>query len=50
MARIVVTGATGFVGGRVAARLRDRGDEVVALTRRHDDRLAALGSSNAWST
>jgi 2-alkyl-3-oxoalkanoate reductase len=43
MTRIVVTGATGFVGGRVAARLRDRGDEVVALTRRHDDRLAALG-------
>ncbi|HJS69528.1 MAG TPA: NAD-dependent epimerase/dehydratase family protein [Gaiellaceae bacterium] len=28
-----VTGATGFVGGRLAARLRERGDEVVALVR-----------------
>ena len=28
-----VTGATGFVGGRLAARLRGRGDEVVALVR-----------------
>lgn len=28
-----VTGATGFVGGRLAERLRERGDEVVALVR-----------------
>jgi nucleoside-diphosphate-sugar epimerase len=28
-----VTGATGFVGGRLAAPLRERGDEVVALVR-----------------
>ena len=28
-----VTGATGFIGGRVVRRLRDRGDEVVALVR-----------------
>ena len=28
-----VTGATGFVGGKLVARLRDRGDEVVALVR-----------------
>ncbi len=28
-----VTGATGFVGGRLVGRLRDRGDEVVALVR-----------------
>jgi len=28
-----VTGATGFVGGRLAARLREHGDEVVALVR-----------------
>jgi len=28
-----VTGATGFIGGRVAARLRARGDEVRALVR-----------------
>lgn len=31
--RALVTGATGFVGGRLAARLRERGDEVVALVR-----------------
>lgn len=31
--RAFVTGATGFVGGRLVARLRDRGDEVVALVR-----------------
>jgi nucleoside-diphosphate-sugar epimerase len=28
-----VTGATGFIGERLARRLRDRGDEVVALVR-----------------
>jgi dihydroflavonol-4-reductase len=28
-----LTGGTGFIGGRVAAQLRDRGDEVVALAR-----------------
>jgi 2-alkyl-3-oxoalkanoate reductase len=43
VARIVVTGATGFVGGRIAARLRERGDEVVALGRRATDELAAMG-------
>ena len=31
--RAFVTGATGFIGGRVVARLRDRGDEVLALVR-----------------
>lgn len=31
--RAFVTGATGFIGGHVARRLRDRGDEVVALVR-----------------
>ena len=28
-----LTGATGFIGGHVARKLRDRGDEVVALVR-----------------
>ena len=28
-----VTGATGFIGGRLARRLRGRGDEVIALVR-----------------
>ncbi|MFL5798886.1 MAG: NAD-dependent epimerase/dehydratase family protein [Actinomycetota bacterium] len=31
--RVFVTGATGFIGGKVARRLRARGDEVVALVR-----------------
>jgi nucleoside-diphosphate-sugar epimerase len=31
--RAFITGATGFIGGRVAQRLRDRGDGVVALVR-----------------
>jgi 2-alkyl-3-oxoalkanoate reductase len=43
VARIVVTGATGFVGGRIARRLRARGDEVVAVVRRTDDTLAEFG-------
>lgn len=31
--RAFITGATGFIGGHVARRLRDRGDDVVALVR-----------------
>ncbi len=31
--RIFLTGGTGFIGRRIATRLRDRGDEVVALVR-----------------
>jgi nucleoside-diphosphate-sugar epimerase len=31
--RMFVTGATGFIGGRLAVQLRERGDEVVALVR-----------------
>lgn len=42
MGRIVVTGATGFVGGRIARALRERGDEVVALVRTPSDDLAGL--------
>jgi nucleoside-diphosphate-sugar epimerase len=37
--RALVTGATGFLGGRLTAKLRARGDDVVALVRRDDVRL-----------
>jgi len=33
VARVFVTGASGFIGGALAARLVERGDEVVALAR-----------------
>jgi nucleoside-diphosphate-sugar epimerase len=43
--RVFLTGATGFIGGRVAQQLRDRGDEVVALVRSPDKaaELSAIG-------
>jgi dihydroflavonol-4-reductase len=34
--RVFLTGGTGFIGGQVAARLRERGDDVVALVRSPD--------------
>src|SRR5437763_4096474 len=34
--RVFVTGGTGLVGGRLIKKLRERGDQVVALSRRHD--------------
>ena len=33
MARVFLTGGSGFIGGALAARLLERGDEVVALAR-----------------
>ena len=39
--RAFVTGATGFLGGRLTQQLLDRGDEVVALVRREVDLGAA---------
>jgi nucleoside-diphosphate-sugar epimerase len=45
MSRYAITGATGFVGGAVAARLRAAGHEVTALARdvRRAASLAAMG-------
>jgi nucleoside-diphosphate-sugar epimerase len=43
--RVFLTGGTGFIGGHVAAKLRQRGDEVVALVRAPEraTELAAAG-------
>jgi dihydroflavonol-4-reductase len=45
--RVVLTGGTGFVGGAVAQRLLDRGDDVVALIREpaRAESLAEIGAT-----
>ena len=42
---VFLTGGTGFIGGEVARRLRDRGDDVVALVRTpgRAEALSAIG-------
>jgi NAD dependent epimerase/dehydratase family enzyme len=44
MMRVTVTGATGLIGARVVAALRERGDEVTVLSRRpeHAERLLGV--------
>ncbi len=43
--KVFLTGGTGFIGGEVARRLRDRGDDVVALVRQpaRATALSAIG-------
>jgi uncharacterized protein (TIGR01777 family) len=51
MPRIVVTGATGTIGGAVVRGLRERGVEVLALTRdpaRAQERLGPDVQAHAW--
>ena len=45
--RAFVTGGTGFIGERLVKRLRDRGDEVVALVRSRDrgSKLEGMGAT-----
>jgi UDP-glucuronate 4-epimerase len=43
VARVAITGGTGFIGGHLATALRARGDDVVPL--RRDDDHAAMASS-----
>jgi uncharacterized protein len=41
--RVFLTGATGLVGSRLVKKLRERGDQVVALSRRPDAARQLLG-------
>ena len=46
VARVFVTGASGFIGGALTARLLERGDEVVGLAR-SDEAAAVVASRGA---
>lgn len=46
--RVLVTGATGFIGGHLARYLVTHGHRVRALVRREDPALAAMGVNLAW--
>ena len=41
--RVAITGASGFIGARLVAELRDRGDGVIALSRNPDRTRERLG-------
>lgn len=43
MSRILITGATGFLGRHLVTQLREAGHHVVALCRKDEPALAALG-------
>jgi len=43
--RIAITGGSGFIGRRLVARLLERGDEVLVLSRRPEQARRVLGAS-----
>jgi nucleoside-diphosphate-sugar epimerase len=45
MPRVLITGATGFIGTHLVRRLREAGDEIICLVRRTSNRTAIEGSS-----
>jgi uncharacterized protein (TIGR01777 family) len=45
--RITITGATGLIGSRLTARLRERGDDVTTLSLRKDDLPPKLEGAEA---
>jgi uncharacterized protein (TIGR01777 family) len=50
--RVVLTGATGLIGRALIGALRDRGDEVIALSRDADRAREALGAgveAHSWA-
>jgi uncharacterized protein (TIGR01777 family) len=48
--RVTVSGATGLIGRRLVAALRERGDEVTVLSRRPEEARRMLGvDAFAWS-
>lgn len=44
MSKTLVTGATGFLGRHLVLALRERGDSVVALCRKEEPSISALGA------
>lgn len=47
--KVTITGATGLIGSRLVRALRDRGDDVVVLSRSPDRATQALGvEAHAW--